>query len=123
MSDLSDLAADLRRAGDDVLGEAKNVVAKGSLNVKKRARELISGRAHLPDYPSSITYDTVVGADQVTGHIGPDKDKSQGPLGTIIENGSIHNAPIPHMDPAGEEEEPRFAQAAEDLGARLLERR
>lgn len=124
MSELADLAADLRNAGDDVLDEGRKIVQKGALNVKTEARQLISGRAHLPHYPSSITYDTAIdhGGGSITAHIGPDKDKSQGPLGTILENGSIHNAPIPHLNPALDNEEPRFERAAGELGERLLRR-
>lgn len=122
MSELTDLAADLRRAGDDVLDEGEKVVSKGALNVKTEARDLISGRAHLPHYPFSIGYDIDRDEGSITAHIGPDKDLSQGPLGTILENGSIHNAPIPHLNPALDNEEPRFERAAGELGERLLGR-
>lgn len=125
MSELSDLAADLRRAGDSALDEGKKVVAKGSLNVKTRAREIIaeaSDRGYLPHYPASITYETTPAADSVTGHIGPEEDRRQGPLGSILEDGSVNNAPIPHLGPALDEEEPQFEEAAAELGERLLER-
>jgi len=55
--------------------------------------------------------------------IGPDKLRRQGPLGNLLEYGSVHNAPHPHMIPAAEAEQPRFEQAMEDLSARLLEDR
>ena len=120
MSTLAEWAADLQHAADTVLDEAEKVISKGSLNVKNEARDLISGRAHLPHYPQSITYDIDRDAVSVTGTIGPDKDLLQGPLGTIIENGSVNNAPIPHLNPALDNEEPRTVNAAEDLGERLL---
>lgn len=123
MSELSDLADDLRRAAADVLDEGEKVVSKGALNVKNEARDRISGRAHLPHYPSSISYDLDRDGASVTAHIGPDKERRQGPLGNLIEFGSIHNDPIPHLNPALDNEEPRFERAVGDLGARLLEDR
>lgn len=125
MSDLGDLADDLRDVAERALEEGRKVVQKGALNVKSDARDLITGYAHLPHYPKSITYDTDVdaGAGAITAHIGPDKDKRQGPLGNLIEFGSIHNGPLPHLNPALDAEETRFERAVADLGQRLLEGR
>lgn len=119
-SQLDGLVRDFEQASEDVLDEAEKVVSKGSLNIKNDARRRVSGFAHLPQYPSSISYDTRRGANQVESEIGPDKDRSQGPLGTIIENGSVNNAPIPHLSPALDAEEPRFVSTAEDIGEKLL---
>lgn len=123
MGTLQDWINDLQHAVDTVDDEAEKVVSKGSLNIKNEARDLISGRAHLPHYPHAITYDLERGEGSVTGIIGPDKDLSQGPLGNILEDGSINNPPIPHLAPALDNEEPRFVTAAEDLGEQLLAER
>ena len=46
--------------------------------------------------------------------IGPDKLRPQGPLGNLIEFGSINNPPHPGGLPAALREEPRFEKAAAD---------
>jgi hypothetical protein len=123
MGTLADWSRDLRHAADTVLDEGEKVVKKGAGNVKDEARDRVRGYAHLPHYPSSITYDVHRGAHEVSAQIGPDKDRRQGPLGNIIEYGTVNNAPIPHLGPALDVEEPRFARAVADLGEHLLDER
>lgn len=108
--------------------ETAKVVGRGALNIKKDAqrtiRRKLSGRkSHLRRYPYSIGYDVYQGLRGTTADIGPDKNRKnlQGTLGAIAENGSLTSAPMPHMRPAGEREAPKFAQALEDLAAKLLE--
>lgn len=71
-----------------------------SQKVRDDARNRIKGHRYLPAYPYSITYDTKYTADGVEGEIGPDKDRTQGPLGNIVEYGTSKNAPLPHLGPA-----------------------
>lgn len=131
MSELADLAADLRRAGDDVLDEGEKVVSKGALNIKTDWRDRWSGIAHAPMLPYTVTYDIHRGVGEVSAEVGPDKDlvvgggpiRQPGRLGNIIEFGTVKNAPIPGGAPALDNEEPRFTRAAADLGERLLGRR
>lgn len=118
--ELDGLIRDFEAASDEVLDEAEKVVSKGSLNIKRAARARVEGFAHLPHYPRAIGYDIFRGGSKVSSEVGPDKNLRQGPLGTIIENGSVNNAPIPHLSPALDVEEPRFIAAAGELGARLL---
>jgi hypothetical protein len=101
--------------------EARKVVAKGALNIKNDARRRVSGLAHAPAYPSSITYDTEQTANGATAEIGPDKSKRQGSLGNILEYGTVKNAPIPHMAPAAEREKPKFEKAMEAAATEPLE--
>jgi hypothetical protein len=114
-AELDALARDLA-ADNDVMDEAANVVSKGSLNIKRGARRRVSGYAYLPHYPNSIGYDIFRGGNLVSSEVGPDKDQRQGPLGTIIENGSVNNAPIPHLSPELDEETPRFLAAVAAMG-------
>lgn len=118
---LAEFADSLGVAADKLMDEAKPVVSKGCLNIKNDARRRVDGYAHLPQYPRSITYDVTRTGGVVTGEVGPDKNKRQGPLGNLIEYGSINNAPIPHLAPALDAEEPRFVRALEDMAERLLE--
>lgn len=121
---LRELEADLREAAGQAVDEAKKVVGQGCLNVKRDAQRIIraaSHRGYLPHYPRSISYDVTVRGLVVSGEVGPKTEKLQGGLGRILEYGTINNAPIPHLSPALDAEEPRFARYAEELGAKLLE--
>lgn len=112
------LAADFGRAADIALTGVRKVVQKGALNIKTDARRRVTGLAHAPAYPYSITYDTEIKRNRVEAEIGPDKDKRQGALGNLLEYGSVKNPPIPHMAPAAQAELPRFEKALEDLAAK-----
>lgn len=122
---LTELQDDLQHAIDDAIDETKKVVGKGSGNVKRGAQRIIrsqSPRGYLPHYPKAITYDVTASGTVVTGEIGPRKDREQGGLGPYIEEGTVNNAPVPHLAPALKLEEPEFASFIEDLGVKLLER-
>jgi hypothetical protein len=116
------LADDLDQAAGVALADVRAVVAKGALNIKRDAARRSSGLAHAPAYPRSITYDSHETRTGAWAEIGPDKDKRQGALGNILEYGTKKNAPIPHLGPAGEAEEPRFARAMESLVAKAFDR-
>lgn len=121
--ELAALTKDLERAAAIAPADAAKVVTKAALNVKTDARRRVSGLAHAPAYPRSIGFDQVhVTRTQAYTEVGPDKDKTQGPLGNILEYGTTKNAPIPHLGPAAEAEEPRFAKAMDELAAKALER-
>ena len=114
-------ARDLRMAGLKALAEGEKVVAKGSLNIKTRARQLIGHTPHLPYYAESISYDVYVRGETIDGEIGPVEGRRQRGLGNLLEYGGPHNRPHPHHEPALDEETPRFYKACEDLAARLTE--
>ena len=123
---LEELDEDLRFAVEEAIPQAKKIAGKGALKVKKRAQEIIkaySTRGYLPHYPRSITYAVTAQGAVVTAEIGPKTEKLQGGLGRLIEEGSVNNAPIPHLSPALDEEEGVFYSYAEELGESLLERR
>ena len=116
--ELRRLAADFDEAADIAPREARKVVAKGALNIKAGARRRVSGHAHLPGYPHAITYDSHETPGGGYADVGPDKTKAQGALGNIIEFGGLREAPIPHMGPAADLEQPRFEKAMADLAVR-----
>jgi hypothetical protein len=120
--ELKILAEDLAQAAAAAPKETRQVVAKGALNIKTDARRRITGLAHAPAYPRSITYDSHETPAGSWAEIGPDKEKRQGALGNLLEYGSVKNPPHPHMTPAAEAEEPRFAKAMEDLAVKVLGR-
>jgi len=111
----------LAHAADAAPGEVRKVVGKGALNVKNDAKKRVSGLAHAPAYPRAISYDTGSNATSAWAEIGPDKAKRQGALGNLLEYGSVHNAPRPHVGPAGDAELPRFEKALGDLAVKLIE--
>lgn len=116
------LAADFAEAAKVAPEETRKVVQKGALNIKNDARKRISGLAHAPRYPMSITYDTMLTPGGGAAEIGPDKDKKglQGSLGNVLEYGSKNNAPHPHLAPALEAERPKFEKSLEDLAVRAI---
>jgi hypothetical protein len=126
MSDLADLATTFRHTVEVFRAEARKVVAKGSLNIKTEARQIISDLRHhhptyLPHYPRSISYDVDdTAGGGIQGSIGPDAHLPQGPLGNILEYGSANSVPYPHLNPALDHEVPRFEQNLADLAERLF---
>jgi hypothetical protein len=121
---LSELEADLRKAAEEAVPQAKKIVGKGSSNIKKNAQRIIRGASHrgyLPHYPRAISYEVRASGTVVSSEIGPESAKLQGGLGPLLENGSINNAPIPHLGPSLDAEEHVFYGYMEDLGEQLLE--
>lgn len=107
---LSDLARDLG-ASITVSRDLVGIVRKGAQKIKTEAASLISGHPHAPAYPRSITYDVTTSGGLTSAEIGPDKRRSQGALGNILEYGTSKNAPIPHLQPALEHEAPNTEAA------------
>jgi hypothetical protein len=121
---LTELVDDLRKATKRTVPDTKSVVGQGSLNIKRDAQRIIraaSRYGYLPHYPRSITYDVKTASAVVTGEIGPVEARLQGGLGRLLENGSVNNAPIPHLSPALDLEEPRFIRAMEELAEKILD--
>jgi hypothetical protein len=116
-----ELARALHDAAEKAPVEARKVVAKGAVNIKKEWRRRWSGYPHARALPYAVTYDLTSLGTAVAAEIGPDKAKRQGALGNLLEYGSIHNAPIPGGAPALEAEQPRFVKALEDMAERLIE--
>jgi hypothetical protein len=114
------LADAVIKASGPAMASVSKVVAKGALNIKTDAARRASGIRHAPAYPRSISYDLHQSMRGPAADIGPDKDRRQGALGNILEYGTIKNAPIPHIRPAADAEEPRFVRAMEDLAVKAL---
>lgn len=117
---LNELVADLTEAPRRVQRKVDAVVRKGAVNVKNDAARLISGLAHAPLYPASITFDAKWKRGAYEAEIGPDKTRPQGALGNLLEYGSANNAPLTHLGPALDLEGPRFEKAIADLAGDAL---
>lgn len=121
--EVEDFERVLAKTAVTAIREVRGVVEKGALNIKRDAAKKITGLAHARAYPRSITYDVHVTPGSTYADIGPDKDKPQGPLGNLLEYGSVNNPPHPHMRPAADRELPKFEKALELLVVRQLEGR
>ena len=119
--DLSSLARDLRAAAVTVPVVSRAVVARGALNIKNDWRRRWTGLSNAPLLPYAIGYDTNETPWGVSAEIGPDKSKPQGPLGNLIEFGSVNNAPQPGGAPALDTEEPKFLDALADVAEKALD--
>ena len=123
-SGLDELSRDLQEAVKRAIPDAKKIVGKGALNVKREAQRIIrerSKRGYLPHYPRAISYEVEAHGAVVSAEIGPKTEKLQGGLGKILENGTVNNAPIPHLSPGLDLEEHTFYSHMEELGEALLE--
>lgn len=115
VSDLEQLAADLRSAGQWAQLQARDLVDEAGVRVRDDARRLAPKRG-LPHYAKKITSET--GINRVTGEVyaevGPEKG-GQGSLGHILEFGTSRTPPHAHLGPALDREEPSFAGALLDI--------
>lgn len=107
------LRAGAKAADDDV----KAVLKKGAVNVKKAWIASAKGTAgkSASAYPYAITFDEPegsagFGAGSFRVEIGPDKGRTQGPLGNLLEYGSVNNGPSHDGARALEDEAPRTAE-------------
>lgn len=119
LSDLLRLADDISSIVPAVEAEAPKIVKRGAQNVKTDAIRLIRaqtpGKTHLPHYPRAISYDLRGGRREPTAEIGPDSSRPQGAMGAAIEEGGARAGAMPHMNPALDDESPKFTAAAGDL--------
>lgn len=107
------LAADMLSSTPVLAAKAATAAAVTARKIQQSARGRVGGHRHIPRYPTSITYDVYGGPFFVEAEIGPDKDRAQGPLGNLLEYGSIHNAPIEHLGVSLEEHAEDFAHGME----------
>ncbi|MFF5186463.1 hypothetical protein ACFY30_22250 [Streptomyces sp. NPDC000345] len=124
MGDVRRLERHLARSIPRIRRDARSVVMRGAVNVKKdwRANARATGRKHAGRlYPRTVGFDIAgYGPDIWAATIGPDKAGVQGPLGAILEYGSVKNPPHNDGGRALAAEAPRFAAQMELLAARGL---
>ncbi|MFF7576877.1 hypothetical protein ACFZBE_18105 [Streptomyces sp. NPDC008061] len=111
MRDVRRLQVHLARGIPQARRDTRAVVARGALNIKKEWRQNARQTApkHAPHYPRTVGFDVLTfGPDQVLAIIGPDKSGTQGPLGAILEYGSVKNPPHNDGGRALINETPRF---------------
>lgn len=121
--DLARLAADLASAPDRVMREVKQVVSKGSLNVKQQLISEAQGSRSFRSIGRSIGYDLDTTADSVEGEIGPDKSRnsSAGLLMAYYGQSRGGGGTLPDPLLALQAEEPGFIAALENVAGVVLE--
>ena len=120
VSEVTELVNDLGKIPGRMVKDQIATVEKSSQRVEAGWRQQWSGLSHAPHVGKAVTHEVKVKPGEVTGIIGPDKDKKQGALGNILEYGTSKNAPIPGGGPALKAEEPRLIKAIEDLTEDIL---
>ncbi|MDX3087189.1 hypothetical protein PV620_30255 [Streptomyces sp. ME02-6978a] len=123
MSDVRRLERHLARSIPRLRREARAVTLRGAQNIKKdwRANARATARKHGRFYPRTVGYDfAAYGPDLFMAVIGPDKGGTQGPLGAILEYGSVKNPPHRDGGRALDAETPRFEAQMAALAMRGL---
>jgi hypothetical protein len=117
--ELRELAADLREAATSAEDKAHRVVRDSAQAVRRGWRRNLRNRqsseTSIPHLPKAVTYDTRkvgVGSEAVIGY---DKDKKQGPLGNLLEFGSVNNPPGNEGGRALRAEEDNFYRGIRDV--------
>jgi len=114
-------ARDLGEAAEDLIPEARKVLVRGVINIKRDAKRRISGHPSFRRLPAAITDDVRQGADLVEVEVGPEHGRPQGNMGHILENGTPTSAPSPYMRPATDRELPAINRYLDSLIPELLE--
>lgn len=120
--ELDELIDDFDALPQRIVAGARRRVERGAVNIKREWKRRWEGHDHIPHLPNAISYDVHDDGERFTAEVGPDKEKRQGPLGNIIEFGTVNSAPIPGGSPALDEEEPRFVNTMADLAEKALDR-
>lgn len=118
---LDALVADLDRAAERVSAGTERIVNRAGLNMKRDWAHRWTGLRGLQHIGRSIDYDVdEISKTSYEVVVGPNKARSQGPLGNIVEFGSSEHPPI---EPAGEQvlktEADTLERVLGDLGAAL----
>ena len=123
MSDITELAALLALASGRVEREVKQVVSKGSLNVKNQLMREAAGSTHFKGLARSIGYDLTVTSAFVEGEIGPQKERNAaaGLLGAYWGWSNGGGGTLPDPIGALEAEEPNVTEALARLAEVILE--
>ena len=113
-----ELVASLGRVSATITVATRAVVERGGFNIKKAWAEnaRASSGVHAPHYPASISYDM----HGLLVEVGPDKGRTQGPLGNLLEYGSTNSPPHWDGQRAMDDEAPKFERALGDMLDGLL---
>lgn len=123
MTDLDGLAADLASSPERVMREIRQVVSKGSLNIKNQLKsEALTSRS-FGQISRAMGYDMTETGDSVESYIGPtkDRDKAAGLLMAYYGQSRGGGGTLPDPINALQAEEAGFIAALEALDGVILE--
>jgi len=121
-SELRAFATDLGNAPMKVAVEARAVIEKGALNIKRQLTSEMGASSSFKGVASSMSYDMVLSADGIEAQIGPDKDKGGGALANIAYfGGSRGGGTVPDPQGALDAEVPSVEKFIGDLLEKALD--
>lgn len=108
----------VRQRTHDAPDDLRDTIRKAALNIKTDWAGKWAPSRHLPYIGASVSFDVAGTSGAYTAEIGPDKGRTQGPLGTLIEdaNGAARNRATHAGNNAGRREAPRFERAVGEVG-------
>jgi hypothetical protein len=117
-----ELADDFDESAATADEKLRQVVSRGAYNIKKETQAKWAGARYAPTLSAAVSYDLDEKGGALGAEIGPDKQRSPaGPLGVFYEYGDARTAPQPALNPALDNEAPRFEQAAGDAAEKLAD--
>lgn len=123
-AELVALANELRRVRSRLKPAMRKATAKSAVALRDDARARIiaqSTRGFLPKYPNAITHTVTDSSGTVVkAEVGPDKNRTQGALGNILEYGTSKRPPYPHLQPALEAQADPFEQGMGDAAEEAI---
>lgn len=108
LTDVRTLSTDLGKIADSVVPEARKVIQRGALNIKKDMQREAQGVEHAPALPGDISYETHEQRGGIVAEIGP----TRGDVGSLalLYFGNSKAAPrLPDPVHALEREAPKTA--------------
>lgn len=93
-SELHKLVADLGDMPRRVQAQSVPIIRRAGLQMKEDWAARWTGISGMPHLAGSISYDVEIGLRGVEVEVGPDPERTQGPLDNIAEFGSSQHPPI-----------------------------
>lgn len=123
MSDLERLAADLASSPQRVMREVRQVVSKGSLNIKNQLKSEAQGSSSFRTLARAMGYDITATADSIESEIGPtpERNAAAGLLMAYWGQSKGGGGTLPDPIHALQAEAPNFTNALENITGVILE--
>jgi hypothetical protein len=110
------LAASFTKAGQSIKKDARAVVSRGALNVKKQMQDELRTSPHFRAVAQAVTYDL----DGTEAEIGPEIGKGAGSLAFIAAYGTGRTPAWWDFTKAARDEAPNLERFLADIAARSL---
>lgn len=107
MSEVNELAQHLLASNTLVREHMSAAMTRSGNAAVRESKKLLRGQArgrYTKHYPASITSNKVDGTRGLAVEFGPEAGRRQFWLGRKLEFGTINNDPLPHLNPAAEQQ-------------------